>query len=1118
MSRLAKGLLGTGLLGIGLQIVCLTGADHRLNAGLASNFLGICLAVLATSAMLVAARAPDRYARSFWRLFASGFALLTVAELLGAYYDSALHADIHSVWPSDVLYFLVPAPMALALFLRRRARGVQYINWIQCCDFLQVGVLTTAAYLYCFYLPSHWRASAQEIERLQWEVGLARDVFLLLAFGFRLTFARSRVEWSLLTRAGTFLFLFCAGSALFTRRQMYQGLDSGTFWDLCFSLPLLVAIAGASTWKAPALALSEEEGLEAKVESWGSLWMSVLLPLVILGVASRLVHERPLLATIVVVVTLALSGSRSLLTHSHEQQTTYARVQAEKKFRILFEDNPQPTCLYDPTSGRFLEVNRAATEKYGYPRDEFLNLSIADICPDLPPDRIAVAQHGIEVRGEVWRQRRKDGSFLEVTLFARTIEFEGRSARLVVTQDVTERRRSERLQSALYRIAEVSTTAGDLTEMYPAIHRIVSHLLDARNFYIALHEPETNSLTFPYFVDEFDMAPASRPLRKGLTEYVLRTGEPLLATGERLNELAAAGEVERTGSPADDWLGVPLKTGDQTFGVLAIQHYASRTRFGARERDVLTFVSQQVANAIQRKRSEEKLTRSESRYRSLVQSAVVGIFRATRDWRFLEVNPALAVMLGYASSSEFLANGQGNIFLDPTAKSEVQVNFLRRGKFESVETHWRRKDGSVITVRLSGRGVRDEREGTEVFEVIVEDVTERKALEDQLRQAQKMEAVGKLAGGVAHDFNNLLTVITGYTQILMDQQSENAQASHSIEQILKAADRATSLTRQLLAFSRRQMLQPRLVSLNTLIRNLEKMLHPLLGERIQIVVRASANLGAVRADPGQLEHILVNLAVNARDAMPRGGTITVETANADLTEAFSRTHPGALAGQYVMLSVRDTGTGINEHTLPHIFEPFFTTKEPGKGTGLGLSMVYGIVKQSGGYITVDSEVGAGATFRIYLPRVNETEELQPLEAKPAAREAGSGTILLVEDEDAVRSLVETILTSDGYRVLVAESPEQATGICRAFPGTIDVLLTDVVMPDMSGPELAERLLGLRSGLRVVYMSGYAGEHLDEQGVNAEGASLLQKPFTAAVLEEKIRQALNPSMTSQSLLE
>jgi len=577
--------------------------------------------------------------------------------------------------------------------------------------------------------------------------------------------------------------------------------------------------------------------------------------------------------------------------------------------------------------------------------------------------------------------------------------------------------------------------------------------------------------------------------------------------------LAAAGEVERNGSPADDWLGVPLKTGDKTFGVLAVQHYASRTRFGARERGVLTFVSQQVANAIQRKRSEEAILRSESRYRSLVQSAVVGIFRATRDWRFLEVNPAVASMLGYASSAEFLEHRREELFVDPKAKSEVQINFLRRGRFESVETLWRRKDGSVITVRLSGRGVRDEREGTEVFEVIAEDVTERKALEDQLRQAQKMEAVGKLAGGVAHDFNNLLTVITGYSQILMDQHAKNAQASHSIEQIFKAADRATSLTRQLLAFSRRQMLQPRLVSLNALVRNLEKMLRPLLGERIQIVIRSSSDLGGVRADPSQLGHILMNLAVNARDAMPRGGTLTVATANADLGDAFARTHPGATPGQYVVLSVSDTGTGMDEHTLTHLFEPFFTTKEPGKGTGLGLSMVYGFVKQSGGYITVDSKLGEGTIFQIYLPRVDSVEEAPAIEAIPLLRAVGSGTILLVEDEDAVRSLVETILTADGYKILVANSPVQAVDICGSFSGVIDVLLTDVIMPEMSGPELAEELLMVRPDLKVIYMSGYAGEHLDEEGVNAEGASLLQKPFTAAALEDKIRQTLRSSVSS-----
>jgi two-component system cell cycle sensor histidine kinase/response regulator CckA len=1107
MPRFAKGVLGTALLGLGLHGLVLIGGDHRLNAGLASNILSICLAMLATSAALLAARVPDRYARPFWLLTASGFGLLTAAELLGTYYDVILHASVHAIWPSDILYFLFPVPMALVLFLRRRRS--QEINWAQCFDFLQIGILTVAVYLYYFYLPSRWQTSASQIERVQWRITVALDVFLIVACAFRLTLARSKVEWSLLSRMAAFLTLFSAGSIAFLHRQLTLSMDAGTVWDLCYTVPVVIATIGACTWKLPVEPVWREERSRPRPELLGSLWMSVSLPLIILGVASRLAHERPLLATILVVITLASSGARSLLTQRQEQQAAQAIVEAEKKFRILFRDNPQPTCLYDPETGQFLEVNRAATEKYGYTREEFLSLTIADVCLDLPPERVAAALMGSEIRGEVWRQRRKDGTVLEVILFARTIEFEGHAARLMVTQDITEKRRSERLQSALYRIAEVSTTAHDLTSLYRSIHAIVAHLLDAKNFYIALCDPESNYLTFPYFVDEFDSAPAPRTPKKGLTEYVLRSGEPLLATGEKLTELAAAGEVERTGSPADDWLGVPLKRGDKTFGVLAVQHYAARTRFGVRERDVLTFVSQQVANAIERKRNEEALLRSESRYRSLVQSAVVGICRATRDWKFLEVNPALASMLGYNSPAEFLLlSAHTDVFFDQRAKAAVQTSFLRRGKFEGVEAQWRRKDGSVIAVRLSGRGLRDDREDAEIFEVIAEDVTERKALEEQLRQAQKMEAVGTLAGGVAHDFNNLLTVITGYSQILMEQHAQNAQSSRSIEQIFRAAERAAALTRQLLAFSRRQMLQPRLISLNTLVRNLEKMLQPLLGERIRIVLRTAPDLGTVRADPGQVEHVLMNLAVNARDAMPRGGTLMIKTENADLAEGFARKHPGALPGKYVVLSVTDTGTGMDTHALAHLFEPFFTTKEPGKGTGLGLSMVYGIVKQSGGYITVDSELGRGTTFRIYFPRLDDVEESPETESAPATRTAGTGTILLVEDEDAVRSLVEAILTADGYNILVADSADHAIELCRTHRDNIDILLTDVVMPGVSGPELAKHLLSLRPGLRVIYMSGYAGEYLHNEGVNADGVVLLQKPFTAAALEEKIRHVLH----------
>jgi PAS domain S-box-containing protein len=1115
MSKFARGLLGTSLLGLGLQVFVLATAHSHSEVSLASEILTVCVSTLAASAAFTAAREPNAFSRSFWRLTGSGFILLTAAELIGTYYENILHAPLDSAWPSDLLYFLFLAPMAMTLFLQPRDR-LPGVNWAQALDFLQVAVLMAAVYLYFFYLPSHWQASPRATESLQWKFEVARDAFLIVAFAFRFSFVRTRLEWSLFSRLGGFLALFSIGSSMFLYRQNAFAMGAGSGWDLGYTVPVVAAAVGACTWKLSPQVWKRQQTSAPPHESWGSLWMSLLLPLLVLAIATRIAQEKPLLAAVVVCVTLISAGARIVLTQHYQQRAAQATAEAEQKFRALFEDNPQPTCLYDPATGRFLEVNRAAVEKYGYSREELLQLTISDICEDLPAERLAAARRGVEFRDEIWRQRCKDGSLIDVSLFARTIRLQGQSARLVVAQDITQRLHAEKLQSVLYRIAEVSTSARDLNALYPAIHAIVADLLDARNFYIALHDQAANWLTFPYFVDEIDSPPAPRTPRKGLTEYVLRSGEPLLATGQKINELATRGEVERAGTPADDWLGVPLKQGNQTFGVLVVQHYATRTRFGAAEKSVLTFVSHQVASAIERKRNEEALLRSENRYRSLIHSAVFGIFRATLDGRFLDVNPALVSMLGYPSAAQVLAlDVQSDVFVGDAAKSALQRSFLRRGGFEGVEARWKCKDGGIITVRLSGRGVRDDREGAEVLEVIAEDVTERKLLEDQLRQAQKMEAVGTLAGGVAHDFNNLLTVISGYSQILMEQTAGNSQLSSSIDQIFHAADRAASLTRQLLAFSRRQMLQPQVVSLNRLIANVERMLQPLLGERIAIDIQASHDLGTVKADPGQIEHIVMNLAVNARDAMQKGGTISIQTANVDLVDDFARTHPGATAGRYVMFSVADSGSGMNADTLTHIFEPFFTTKEPGKGTGLGLSTVYGIVKQSGGYITVDSAVGVGTTFRIYLPRVDEREEVPILKPAPVARAACSGTILLVEDEVAVRGLVDAILSSRGYQVLVADSPAHAVTLCRSSHQPIDVLLTDVVMPETSGPELAKQLLAVRPTLRIVYMSGHAGEFLAEEGVNSEGVTLLQKPFSATALEEKIRMVLSQNVAAQA---
>lgn len=1103
MSKFSKGLLGATLLGFALQVAVLAWGDPRLDVRMASSTLGICLAILATASCATAAREPNRYARRFWRLTGAGFLLLTCASVISCYYDIILHAPIDSAWPSDVLYFLFIVPMAMTLFLRGKPGNAGF-NWAQALDLLQVAILATAVYLYFFYLPSHWAMSAPAMERLQWRFEVARDIFLIAAFAIRFTFVSDRLEWSLLARLGTFLAFFTVGSVVFLYRQNAFGLDAGTLWDLCYTFPLLVAVFISCNWRLPADFIAEGPDRTARPESWGSLWMSVLLPLVVLGVAARMVHERPLLATVVVVVTLGSAGLRIVIVQHQQQKAAVAIAEAEQKFRALFHDNPQPTCLYDPRTGRFLEVNRAATEKYGYSRDEFLGLTVSDVCIDLHPDRLAAARRGVEFRDEVWRQRTKNGSIIEVLQFSRTIEFHGRRARLVVTQDITEKRRSEKLQAALYQIVEVTTSSHDLAALYPKIHAIVADLLDAKNFYIALYDEASDWITFPYFVDEFDPAPAPRRPKRGLTEYVLRTGEPLLATGERIAELASRGEVERAGSPSDDWLGVPLKHGNKPFGVLAVQHYAARTHFGEREKEVLTFVSHQVASALERKQSEQALFRSEARYRSLVHSAVVGIYRATLDGCFLDINPAMIAMLGYQSAAEFVSlNLLRDVFLDDEAKSAIQQSFLRHGRFEGQEARWRRKDGRVITVRLSGRGVRDERQGAEVFEVIAEDVTARKALEDQLRQAQKMEAVGTLAGGVAHDFNNLLTVITGYCQLLIDQHHNDPQSTRSLDQILRAADRATELTRQLLAFSRRQMLQPRIVNLNTLVQNVANMLQPLLGERVQVVVNTAADHAAIKADPGQLEHTLMNLAVNARDAMPEGGTLTIETTSADSLADVNHTS----TGPFVILHVQDTGHGMDSETLAHVFEPFFTTKDPGKGTGLGLSMVYGIVQQSGGHITVESTPGSGTSFRVYLPLTDETEHLAMRDSPVSVSKAPSGTILLVEDEIAVRELVRAILNTRGYNVLVAENASHAADICQKHQQSIDVLLTDVVMPEVTGPELAKRLHALRPEMRVIYMTGYAGESLAEQGLLVENVVALQKPFTAAALEEKIELVL-----------
>ncbi len=517
-----------------------------------------------------------------------------------------------------------------------------------------------------------------------------------------------------------------------------------------------------------------------------------------------------------------------------------------------------------------------------------------------------------------------------------------------------------------------------------------------------------------------------------------------------------------------------------------------------------------LVDVTDRKRAEDARARSEWRFRSLVKNAIFGIYRSTLDGRFVEVNPALVTMLGYSSERELLSVPVFALYADPRDRRILVQRFIKAEHVSGVEVEWRRKDGTPIVVRLNGRWVSGD--GLpEGFEMIVEDVSGERALEDQLHQAQKMDAIGRLAGGVAHDFNNLLTAILGYTDLLLEQLGSDDPRRRDASEIHKAAERAASLTRQLLAFSRKQVLQPRPVNLGAITANLEPMLRRLINENIELTIEAREGRARVKADPGQIEQVVVNLAVNSRDAMPRGGKLKIATGTVELDAASARTHAAA-PGPHVMLEVSDNGCGMTGQVKAHMFEPFFTTKDYGKGTGLGLATVYGIVRQSGGHILVESEVNRGTTIRIYFPAVEE-EAADGHAAHALAEEAqrGSGTVLLVEDEPAVGRLASELLKRQGYAVLYASSGEHALALAQNHDATIDLLLTDIVMPGMSGRELMKQIAVSRPGIKVLYMSGYTEQSIVTEGGEKEaGVTFLQKPFTRDTLVQAVRGAIESS--------
>jgi PAS domain S-box-containing protein len=588
--------------------------------------------------------------------------------------------------------------------------------------------------------------------------------------------------------------------------------------------------------------------------------------------------------------------------------------------------------------------------------------------------------------------------------------------------------------------------------------------------------------------------------------FTLTTNEPVIVEDLR-TEVRFSGPPLLHDHDVISGISVIIAGQEKPFGILGA-HTATRRTFTRDDIHFLQAVSNLLAEAIQRKRTEEALRESEERYRRFFEEDLTADFISTPEGRLLACNPAFARIFGFASVEEAIQSNLVALYPNPHARQTFLELLRGKKKLEYYETELRRRDGSPVHVIENVIGTFDEQGELVEMKGYLFDITERKRLEEQLQQSQKMEAIGRLAGGIAHDFNNLLTAIMGYSELFAYELDPKDPRQRFVQEIHKTAQRAASLTRQLLAFSRKQVLQPRVLDLNAALASIEKMLRRVIGEDIDLVTRLSPDLGSVKVDPGQIEQVIMNLSVNARDAMPRGGKLTIETANVDLDDDYARRHVGVTPGAYVMLAVSDTGSGMDPETQSRIFEPFFTTKSHGAGTGLGLSTVYGIVKQSGGHIWLYSEPGRGTTFKIYFPRVEEeaeTEQPTPVIPQPTG---GSETILLVEDEEVVRDVAHRILLRYGYNVLVAEHGEEALHICETHDGAIHLMITDVVLPQMSGRELADRVTGLRPEMKVLYVSGYTDNAIVHHGVLEPGTAFLGKPFTPDTLAVKVREVLD----------
>jgi two-component system, cell cycle sensor histidine kinase and response regulator CckA len=806
---------------------------------------------------------------------------------------------------------------------------------------------------------------------------------------------------------------------------------------------------------------------------------------------------------------------------TQRKQNEAARRRAEEKYRAIFE-NAMEGLFQTTPDGRFLSANPAIARMLGYSSPAELMSAPGDAVArtHVNPQRRHEFRRIIEERGHAEGFEAqvycKNGSKVWLSLNVRVVRD---AAGFVVyyegsAQDITSAKRAELQRQVSHEIIQGVNTTRNLDELLHLIHECLGKVVRAENCYVALYDAEKQCFTFPFHADQFDSAPPPQPAGRSCTDYVLREGRPMLIRQRLFDDLVARGEVELVGTPSPAWLGIPLRTPSETIGVLVVQDYRDENAFDEQDVEFLDVVGGQIALAIDRKRAEDALRENEARLRVVTDQLPAILWTTDGNLRLTSAMGSGLARLGLS---------QGDL------KSDFLPNYFNRDeKQPAVMAHQRALEGesTTYTADLPHRHyachtepLRDSQGALAGVIGIAFDITERKELEEQLRQAQKMEAIGRLAGGVAHDFNNLLMVIQGYTELLMDGLEAHDALRPSAEQIRDAATRAVSLTRQLLAFSRKQVLLTEVLNMGTILEDLLSILRRMAGNNATMDVETATDLWNVRADRSQIEQIFMNLVVNARDAMPRGGTIRIELENVRISDATPDEPDGPEPGDYVRITFRDTGCGMDAETKARAFEPFFTTKEKSRGTGLGLATVYGVVRQSGGSMTLESAPGEGACFRIYLPRVDgdAPQRKTPEFRNPREDTKGAETILLVEDEDPLREMTRDFLARSGYRILEAESAERAMEICRSHAGAIHLLLSDVMMPGMSGRELSLQVRTLRPGMKTLLMSGFAGNELGENTAQ-RSTRVIQKPVALSALAARIRELLNEKAKTAGRLE